>query len=581
MMYKVAGWMSIVIALTAIQGITECEAQGDSRYSASAVMIPMRDGVELATWLFTPTDGNGPWPVILTRTPYGRSTARAYGPRYAAEGYVVAIQDVRGQYDSEGEFVLWLDDRADGYDSVEWLAAQEWSTGKVGMLGGSHLGYTNMAAAVAKPPHLVTFISIMTQGDPFHIHVRPHGMFPLQQHFLVLNLFSFDYAATPRIPMLPDDWVPRLSHLPVIDLDGDILGVELPMWRDHVTHSTFDDYWEPTGVHEGLEGLDIPAMFIGGWFDFGGAATLHSWRHLQQSGSPARLLIGPWTHQEPGVDRMGGMYMGSEASVDLDALYLRWFDHHLKGRDTGMMDEPPVEVFAIGKNRWLKCDEYPLPETEWMPFYLSSETGANTSKGDGRLSRQLTDSGGEFDTYICDPGDPTPSLWFGAGLDYDRRLLEREDILVFETGPLSDSLMVAGPISMRIFASSTAPDTDWIAYWRVFDGETGQPALMGRGVLRASYRNSSRSPEPIEPGEVYEYSLDMVHMGVFLPAGSVIRVEIASAGYPDWSRNLQTGEVSELGSEYVSAEQRIWHTAEYPSRLILPVVDLDGFSREK
>ncbi|MFC1529880.1 CocE/NonD family hydrolase [Gemmatimonadota bacterium] len=579
MIRRVAAGLLMVIALAAVQGTTGCEAQGDPRYSATSVMVPMRDDVRLATWLFTPTDGNGPWPVILIRTPYGRRAVRAYGPRFAAEGYVVAIQDVRGQFDSEGEFALWLDDREDGYDTVEWLASQEWSSGRIGMLGGSHHAWCSLAAAAEKPPHLVTIISSNAQGDPFHLHVRPFGMFPLRSHFLALNLFSFDYAATPRIPALPADWVRRLGHLPVIDLDREILGVELPMWQDHVTHATFDDYWEPTGIHEDLESVNIPVMMVSGWMDFAGIATRHSYEHLKRSESPVRLMIGPWTHQQPGADRLGGIYMGSEAAVDLNARYLRWFDHHLKGIETGIMEESPVELFAIGQNRWLRSDTYPLPGTEWLPFYLSSEAGANTSGGDGQLSRQSPGAGLEFDTYTCDPGDPTPSLYFGYEAEYDRLVRGREDILVFDTEPLTDPLMVAGPISLKLFASSSASDTDWIAYWRVFDGETGQPALMGRGVLRASYRNSSREPELIEPGEIYEYTLDMWHMGVFLPAGSVIRVEIASAGFPDWSRNLQTGAVSELESDYVTAVQRIYHSAGYPSRLVLPVVDLDRFER--
>jgi putative CocE/NonD family hydrolase len=239
------------------------------------------------------------------------------------------------------------------------------------------------------------------------------------------------------------------------------------------------------------------------------------------------------------------------------------------------MAESPVEVFAIGKNRWLRGDRYPLPDTEWVSFYLGSDTGANTSSGDGQLSRSPVRSGREFDTYVCDPEDPTPSLWFGAAADYNHLVREREDVLVYQTGSLTDSLMVVGPVSLKIFASSSAPDCDWIAYWRVFDVDTGQPALMGRGVLRASYRNSSQVPESTMAGEIVEYTLDMSHMGVFLPTGSVIRVEIASAGFPDWSRNLHTGQVSELGSDINSAEQRIYHSPEYPSRLLLPVVILD------
>jgi putative CocE/NonD family hydrolase len=316
---------------------------------------------------------------------------------------------------------------------------------------------------------------------------------------------------------------------------------------------------------------------VGGWFDFGMIATQHTWLRLRKSAAPVKLLIGPWLHNEPGTDRVAGIDMGSNAAIDLDARYLRWFDHHLKGIDTGMMDEPVVEVFATGKNQWLRGDDFPLPETERMTLHLSSEAGANSCAGDGTLSLDPPADGRDYDIYTSDPADPAPSLWFGAAADYDSLVRERKDLLVYETEPLSEPMMVAGPIALRLFASSSAPDTDWIAYWRVFNEETGQQNLMNRGVLRASYRAGNRIPEPIEPDKVYEYMLDLHHAGVFLSEKSVIRIEIASAAFPDWSRNLQTGEPSELESRFVSAEQRIWHSEECPSCLILPLVSLDDF----
>jgi putative CocE/NonD family hydrolase len=284
------------------------------------------------------------------------------------------------------------------------------------------------------------------------------------------------------------------------------------------------------------------------------------------------LLIGPWLHSgevPPGDD----FDWGPEAEVDFMPLFLRWFDAWLLGADNGTLEDPMVKVFAIGPNRWLEADSYPLRGTSQVKLFLTSAGGANTSGGDGALHFHEPDASPEYDSYVYDPADPTPSLWYEELAGYDATVRSREDILVYETEPLTDSLLVMGPVSLRLYASSSAKDTDWVAYWRIID-EQGEQVPMGRGTLRARFRNSPRHPELLREHQIYEYTLDLWHMGMLIEKGWRIRLEIASACFPAFSRNLNTGGGNETETEYVTAEQRVFHSHSYSSHLLLPVVDL-------
>ena len=537
---------------------------------AQTVMIPMRDGVELSTALQFPESGRAPFPVVLLRTAYGKRSQRGYGRFFSQHGYVVAIQDVRGTNTSQGEFQIWQHEKEDGYDTVEWLAAQEWSNGKVGMIGGSYGGWVQLAAAAAKPPHLVTIVPRVPMGDPFFNHVYPYGMFALT-HLQALSIFQ-RMAGRPSGRELPNDWRDRLSHLPVVDLYREVLGEENDVWREHLRHAESDSYWEQSNVLRELETVSIPVFLQGGWFDFGGIGTKEAYLHLQESGNRyLKLLIGPWMHS--GRLPPGDEYdWGTNAEVDFMPLFLRWFDAWLKGVDDGILEESMVSLFATGPNRWLEAGSYPLPGTSQLALYLTSAGRANTTLGNGGLQFQEQADGPEYDSYVYDPADPTPSLWFDALETYDTTVRSRDDILVYETDPLTDSLLVMGPISARLHASSSAKDTDWVVYWRVIDDQDN-PVPMGRGTLRARYRNSPARPELLTEHQIYEYTLDLWHMGMLIEPGWRIRVEIASSCFPAFSRNLNTGGSNEWDTEYVTAQQRIFHSQRYPSHLVLSVID--------
>jgi len=481
-------------------------------------------------------------------------------------------------FDSEGEFELWVNEKQDGYDAVEWLAEQEWCTGKIGMIGGSYGGWAQLAAAVERPPQLVTIIPKVTMANPFYNHVYPYGMFHLTQHLQALAIFGKLHSPDPSGRSLDRDWKNQLDHLPVMDLDKRILGKENGHWREHLKHNTMDSYWEKAGVLEELEELDLPVFIQGGWFDFGGIGTKLSYLHLKKSKNKhIKLIIGPWSHRLEGTGRVGEHDFGEQAETDLFDLARRWFDFWLKGIDNGIIEEPLVQIFATGQNRWLEADTYPLPKTTFLKFHLASDKGANTLHGDGRLQLMNPSSGSQFDSYAYDPGNPTASLWFEVMGSYEEVVSSRDDILVYQTEPLEESLMVAGPVSAKLYASSSAEDTDWVVYWRMVEEGSGTQYPMGRGTLRARFRNSPRNPELLEQDKIYEYTIDLWHTSIVVPEGCRIRVEVASACFPPFSRNLNTGGNNETETEYVTAQQRIYHTEEYPSHLLLPVVNLDDY----
>jgi putative CocE/NonD family hydrolase len=531
----------------------------------------MRDGIGLATDLHFPDSGDSPFDAILIRTPYDRNAQSRWVQAFTGRGYLVAVQSVRGQGESEGDWSLFgFSEKDDGYDAVEWLADQEWSTGKVGMIGGSYVGWTTLWAAVAKPPHLVTVVSNVTPSEPFRGAAYHNGLLGLGN----LDIIG-QYAGRPRRTEAQffAEARERLFHLPVSDLDRVIHGQELEGWRQLVSHNTSDAFWEASNYLESLEDIEIPIFIRGGWFDNANPGTRHNYVHANRSGSgPVKLLIGPWAHSAEASRSSGGMDFGETAAVDLDDLYGRWFDHWMRGIDTGLLEEPLVRVFVIGENRWIEGPAYPLPQTVPLELRLSSGGTALGVTSGGKLSSGERPQGAEFDSFVYDPADPTPSLWHGSLVPYPATLDERQDILVYESDPLMDGITIAGPVSLRLFASTSGADTDWVAYWRVIHPATGQPALLGGGALRARFRDSFQEPTLLEGGEVVEYTLDLGDFGVQLPPGAVIRLEIASAAFPRFSRNLNTGGHNEMETGFVPANQKIYHSERYPSALILPLI---------
>ncbi len=521
------------------------------------IMVPMRDNAKLATDLYFPDGSAGPWPLILIRTPNYRQRYREFGVFFSNHGYSVAIQDVRGQNASEGEFEIWAHDKNDGYDAVEWIAKQEWSNGKVGMAGGSYNAWAQLAAAVMKPPHLRTIAPIVTMGDPSIHHVYPFGVYALTQQLNAISQFKTEFGTGGNRFRLKPGFQNNLMDLPVIDLDRKFFGTESPWWRKHVLHKPYDPYWKKTDVLEALEHIDIPVFLIGGWFDFSSIGTELAYQHLTMSGNDRiKLLVGPWMHQTIGRAKSQGYDFGPEAEVDFMHELVRWYDCHLKGIKNGIMEEPLVKLFAIGRNEWLEADSYPLPESRDLTLYL---------RGSGRLAFSLpANNDQEFSAYSYDPGNPTPSVWFDNISEHSRIISKREDILIFESEKFAFDVQVVGPVHSRFYASTSGKDTDWFFYYMVMDEVDGTQAL-GRGFVRARYRKG-RSELPV-PGDIYPYDINLWHSSFMIHKGWKLRVIICSSAFPHYSRNLNTGLDNETSTKFQTAEQKIFHSTEYPSSI--------------
>jgi uncharacterized protein len=561
------------------------------------VAVPMRDAIKLATDVYAP-EGDGRFPVILVRTPYKKEMVELQARYYARRGYAFAVQDCRGRFGSPGVWEPFVNEAKDGYDAIEWLAAQPWSTGKVGMIGGSYVGWVQWWAASQRPPHLTTIIPNVSPPDPFYNVPYEYGAFFLWGAIwwadVVESQATADLSGAALGRIGEKKYHKLLKALPVIDLDKSVLGKENPYWRKWIDHPVNDAYWARASFLDLLKDVNLPVFHQSGWFDGDGIGTKLNYLRMISHGHPnQKLVLGPWGHQDESSRMIGDRDFGQEAIVDLQQSYLRWFDYWLKGIDNGIIKEPLVNLFVMGSNKWLRGAVYPLPETRFEKWYLSSSGGANTSKGDGRLSVE-TPAAAEADRYTYDPGDPTPtpSVRFGDSDDeadatkkvksseeekkendafHEKVTQARRDILVYSTEALRQPYTFAGPVSAVIYASSSAKDTDWFVRLVEVDKE-GKLFTLCEGKIRARFRRSTASPELLTPGKVYEYTIDLWHTGITIPVGHKLRVEIASASFPLFSRNLNTGGHNEKETRYVSAQQVIYHSKQYPSHLLLPAI---------
>jgi putative CocE/NonD family hydrolase len=543
----------------------------------------MRDGVELATRLYVPERGAPPFSIILLRTPYNKDWLEGYGRYFRAAGYVVAIQDVRGRWASPGTWEPFVHEGADGFDTIEWLGTQEWSTGKVAMVGGSYSGTAQFAAAALHPPHLVTIVPTVAPAMPFDNIPREGGALAMGWALRWANIMENARTGRELQAMLQrsvtDDWTGPLSGLPVIDLDRSLAGQEITYFRDWARHPPEDPYWNAFADLSALETVDIPVFLQTGWFDPGTRGAREAFDHLIRGGNRhVRFLVGPWAHGDRGTRRLNGIDMGATAERDLMAEYLGWFDFWLKTDGADAPDAPGVELFLMGSNRWLTGERYPLPETTTRELYLA---GPDRPGATGRLEWQAPETVDASDTFIYRPDQPTPSFHAAlkrGGLEAYRERIERGgDALVYESDPLERPLDIAGPLQMHLFASSTAVDTDWTATLYGLQ-PTGEIRVLGLtfGIQRARYRESMTAPTFLDPGTVYPFVIDLGHTAVTLHAGERLRLEIASAAFPEFSRNLNTGGNNETEATWVEARQRVFRSTVHPSHLVLPILESAG-----
>jgi uncharacterized protein len=462
-------------------------------------------------------------------------------------------------------------------------------------------------AASQNPPHLTTIIPNVSPPDPFYNIPYEYGV-----HFLLGAIWWADILESNATADLSGSAMSKigdkkysqlLKALPVIDLDKTVLGKENPYWRKWIEHPNNDQYWEQANFLERLDKVNIPVFHQSGWFDGDGIGSkLNYLKMAAHKHAHQKLVLGPWGHTAEAQRRAGDRDFGEQAILDLPRQYLRWFDHWLKGVDNGIDAEPLVDIFVMGTNKWLQGPTYPLPETKFEKWYLASDGKANTSQGDGRLSLDPSATGAPPDKYTYDPGDPTPNPSYYEPQDAEKdaqgqpkerdveelkKIAERHheevtrarrDILVYQTPALEQPLTFAGPVSAVLYAGSSAKDTDWFMRLIEVDRE-GKVFPLTEGKIRARFRQSMSKPVLLEPRKVYEYQLDLWQTGITIPAGHRLRIEVASASFPMFSRNLNTGGHNETDTQFVTAEQTIYHDAEHPSHVLLPVISEEVLKR--
>ena len=538
-------------------------------------MVPMADGVRLATDVALPSPRpSGRIPAVLVRTCYGRRDNRDLWLKYAKRGYAVVVQDVRGRYDSEGEWLPFSNEIADGSDTLDWLAAQDWSDGAVGMLGGSYLGFVQWAAAASGNPHLKAIVSQVTAGSPFVDLPRRGGAFGSG-----ILAWSFMVAGRENDPaaMARDDWDQLLKHRPIRGIPEHALGRPIPFFDRWMAHEDEDDFWRRADWSLHGDRIDVPALYISGWFDDDGPGTFLAWEmNRRNRRANQRMILGPWLHKTNSSRHIHGIDLDRNAlKYDLDRQYLRWFDRFLKGRDNGVDQDQAVEYYQLGENAWRSADQWPPEPTAVRDVYLNCTVSARSSMGDGTLGSETPAAEG-FSEYPSDPADPFPYLIdvseneCAVPADYSGAET-RGDVLVYTSEPLEEDTAIAGSATATLFASSSRPDTDWVV--RLCDlGPDGRSIKLADGILRARYRHAFNAPELLEPDRIERYDIPLTNVAHTFLRGHRIRVQVASGAASLCFPNSQTGGRESEATQLLEARQRVYHGGATASRISLPAL---------
>jgi len=554
------------------------------------IRVPMRDGVRLDTNVFHPL-GTRRYPTLLVRTPYGKGPDMPAGySAFIDHGYAVVLQDVRGRYASEGVFDALNQEGPDGYDTLNWIAAQPWSDGKVGMLGGSYLGIAQCRLAVLNNPHLKAIFPVVSgYDDYFDRFYSTGGAIKLGHRLLWLSL-NLNAPGIPR-PRFQD----FINHVPLRTSDRAATGQRLSFYQQVLNHPTYDDFWKEISVRNKIDRVRVPVFSVGGWYDNYVQSDLEAFAALHKT--PAgkfddkhRIIIGPWAHNMS--IPFAGINFGDDSSSPIRSYQIEWFDHWLKGTPEelsrsgpafhttrSLVDEAPVHIFVMGVNRWRDEQEWPLSRAQYKPLYFASKGHANSLDGDGRLAWKL-ERKAKVDDFVYDPRTAVPTMGGAVCCDpkifpwgpMDQRSVERRnDVLVYTGDPLKQDLEVTGPIRVVLYASTSAPDTDFTA--KLVDVfPNGEARNLTDGILRLRYRKGLDKAELAKPGEIYTLTIDAgVTSNVFL-AGHRLRVEISSSNFPRFDRNPNTGRSLADETVFKTAQQGVYHGEIYPSHVLLPVI---------
>jgi len=551
------------------------------------VAAPMRDGVVLRADILLP-GAEGKFPALIYRTPYGKQFAlREYKTfeKAVARGYAVVVQDVRGRYASDGEFVAYQNEGRDGYDTIEWVAKQSWCDGNIGTFGLSYPGAVQWLAAVENPPHLKAMVPAMTFSTPRNFFYSG-GVFDGSWLDWIWMNIAPDVRRRKNLPgprtyeAAEEAWKhehERLqSFLPLRDLP-DLKNVT-PFYYEWLARPPADPWWDWAELRNKYGRVHAAVLNLSGWYDeaYGpdGATTNFNGLLKERRGDKdprTRTIIGPWTHGGQEKAGAGEREFGPSAAIDYDELILRWMDHYVRGIENGADREKPVRLFVMGKNTWRDEDAWPLARANARTYYLRSESN---SARFARLNQTAPDRAGSYNEFVSDPAHPLTDPYTAYGAHDYRSLAGRKDVLAYDSDPLLADTEVTGPIHAEIYVSTDVPDIDlWVRLLDIAPNGTAFNLMSpGLDVLRASYRNEKLQPEWLKPGEAYKLTLDRMLTSNTFRAGHQIRIQISGVFYPHFSRNLQSGESEITSSATCPAHVRIYHDPDHRSRIELPVI---------
>ena len=551
----------------------------------------MRDGVVLHADIYRPR-ADGQFPVLLQRTPYDKRNSAEFAFRAAARGFVTIVQDVRGRYSSEGEFYTFKHESDDGYDTVEWAAALPYSNGKVGMWGGSYVGATQMLTAIAHPPHLAGICPIVTASNYHENWTYQGGAFEQwfnQSWTSGLAQDTFDHAVKKNTNALGGAWKLPLASYPLFNFSDPAAApistaTLAPYFLDWLAHPTYDQYWKQISIEEHFGDINVPVLSIAAWYDIFQGGSLRNYVGIKAYGGSEAARKGQHLYVTIGGHAGGGRKIGevdfgpAAAEFDENQLTLKWYDYLFKGVQNEFGGKP-VKIFVMGSNQWREEDDWPLARAQSAKYFLHSTKNANSLRGEGSLSTASPRSESP-DHYVYDPSNPVPTIGGPLCCDSqhlapgprDQRPLEsRDDVLIYTTPAFTQDTEVTGPVSLELFAKSSAVDTDFTA--KLVDvGPDGFAQNLTEGIIRARYRDSQEKANLMNPGQVYKFTIDLWSTSNVFLKGHMLRLEISSTNFPRFDRNLNTGEDPAFAKSFVSATNTVYHDAEHPSALILPLV---------
>jgi putative CocE/NonD family hydrolase len=540
------------------------------------VNIPMRDGINLATDLYR-DEATPSAPVVLMRTPYDRTKAKATAEKFARAGYVAVMQDCRGTRASEGVMAPYNNEGQDGYDTIEWIMRQPWCSGRVGMTGGSYVGAVQWQAAVENPPGL-SAIAPQATWSSFYRNLYLGGA-------VRLSLIAGWIAGNTAKPSgaKPADMGEALMRLPLSDVD-EAIGWSMPWLDAFLTHPEPNGFWTRLELTPHLPDLTLPALHVVGYYDFFSRESVDNFVLMQKQArdpktrSQQRLILGPWDHGTVGKTKVAEVDFGPTAAMDTHALQLDWFDRHLK-QDPAALAKPfaPVRFFSMGDNVWHDAQTWPPEGFTPTAFHLRSNGKANTRGGGGRLTREAPTKNEPADSFRADPANPVPAcpvtqarpmkaaVWGPVDQSANE---DRDDVLVYTSDALSEPLSFAGNVEARLHVSADTPDADW-AVKLVEVQPDGFAHNLATGILRARFRKSLLHPTPLKPGEAVEITVDLGPCAATVAKGHKLRVDICGSLFPLYDRNPNTGE-GPFGSRTTIATEQVHHTPGRLSRIVLP-----------